>query len=191
MKRQSICLRKIRGKEILNRFTSLYQEPFAALVEEAVRVFTSIVTRLPDSSIHERTLVVEKHVKDSIIQPNVRKGPVERWLMQASGWKGDPFVLVGVYDEKVESLWIAPAWLTPKRLKKATRRGKQWFLYIGGGESVPVKDKFALRHNKKVDNTPEGSATRELILELTTTLEARAANPDWRDTLKSRRALQS
>src|SRR6185437_9079048 len=90
---------KVRGKEILNRFTSLYQEPFAALVEEAVRVFTGIVTKLPDSSIQERTLIVEKHVKDSIIQPNVRKGPVERWLMQASGWKGDPAVLIGVYDE--------------------------------------------------------------------------------------------
>src|SRR4051794_10649730 len=88
---------EMRGKEILDRFHSLYQEPFAALVEEAVRVFTSIVTKVPGTSIKERTCIVEQQVKDSIIQPNIRKGPVERWLMQATGWKMDPAVLVGVY----------------------------------------------------------------------------------------------
>src|SRR6185312_1874766 len=86
---------EIRGKEILNLFHSLYQEPFAVLVEEAVRVFTGIVIKLPGTSIKERTGIVEQHVKDSIIQPNIRKGPVERWLMQASGWKGDPAILIG------------------------------------------------------------------------------------------------
>src|SRR5579864_3921211 len=84
---------EIRGKEVLNRFHSLYQEPFAALIEEAVRVFTDIVIKLPGSSIQERTHLVEQQVKSSIVQPNVRKGPVERWLMQASGWKGDIAVL--------------------------------------------------------------------------------------------------
>jgi len=163
---------EVRGEEIVNRFHSLYQEPFVALVEEAVRVFTGIVTKLPDSSIQERTRLVEQHVKDSIIQLNLRKGPVERWLMQASGWKGDPAVLIGVYEEKVESSWVAPAWLTPKRPNKAERRGEQWFLEIGD-ESMPVKEDFALRYNKNLDNTPEGLATRQLILELTTTLEAR------------------
>ena len=163
---------EIRGKEVLNRFHSLYQEPFAALIEEAVRVFTDIVIKLPSSSIQERTRLVEQHVKASIIQLNLRKGPVERWLMQASGWKGDPAVLIGVYEEKVESSWVAPAWLTPKRPNKAGRRGEQWFLEIGN-ESVPVKEDFALRYNKNLDNTPEGLATRHLILELTTTLESR------------------
>ena len=92
--------------------------------------------------------------------------------MQASGWKGDPAVLIGVYEEKVESSWVAPAWLTPKPPNKAERRGEQWFLEIGD-ETVPVKEDFASRYNKKLDNIPHGLATRQLILELTTTLEAR------------------
>jgi len=163
---------EIRGKEILDRFHSLYQEPFATLVEEAVRVFTDIVIKLPGSSIQERTRLVEQHVKDSIIKLNLRKGPVERWLMQASGWKGDAAVLVGIYDEKVESSWIAPSWLTPDQPKKAKKRGRQWFLEVGG-QRVPVREEFALVYNRKLDNTPKGLATRQLIMKLTTTLEAR------------------
>src|SRR6185437_11728526 len=141
---------EIRGKEILNLFHSLYQEPFAVLVEEAVRVFTGIVIKLPGTSIKERTGIVEQHVKDSIIQPNIRKGPVERWLMQASGWKGDPAILIGVYDEKVNSSWIAPEWLTPRRPKKAQKRGGKWFLPIGNDHVMPVKEEFALVHNMRV-----------------------------------------
>jgi hypothetical protein len=162
-----------RGKEVLDRFHSFYQEPVAALVEEAVRVFTGIVTKLPGTSIKERRSVVEHRVKESIIQPNIRKGPVERWLMQASGCKVNAAVLVGVYDEKVESSWIAPKWLTPPPPKKAEKRGRQWYLPLDNNYDVPVTKEFALIHNTKVDNTPDRLATSELILELTTTLEAR------------------
>jgi hypothetical protein len=163
---------EIRGKEVLNRFHSLYQEPFAALIEEAVRVFADIVIKLPGSSIQERTRLIEQHIKDSIIQPNIRKGPVERWLMQASGWKGDIAVLVGIYEEKVESSWVAPNWLTPDQPKKAKKRGRQWFLEVGG-QRMPVREEFALVYNRKLADTPAGLATRQLILGLTTTLEAR------------------
>jgi hypothetical protein len=59
---------------------------------------------------------------------------------------------------------------------KATRKGEktreQWFIEIGN-ERVPVREEFALRHNTKLDNTPERLATSQLILELTTTVEAR------------------
>jgi hypothetical protein len=130
---------EIRGKEVLDRFHSLYQESLAALVEEAVRVFTGIVIKLPGTSIKERRCIVEQHVKDSIIQPNIRKGPVERWLMQASGWKVDLNVLVGVYDEKVESSWIAPEWLTPRRPKKAEKHGEEWVLPIDNDHEMPVR----------------------------------------------------
>jgi hypothetical protein len=163
---------EIRGKEVLNRFHSLYQEPFAALIEEAVRVFADIVIKLPGSSIQERRRLIEQHIKDSIIQPNIRKGPVERWLMQASGWKGDIAVLVGIYEEKVESSWVAPNWLTPDQPKKAKKRGRQWFLEVGG-QRMPVREEFALVYNRKLADTPAGLATRQLILGLTTTLEAR------------------
>jgi hypothetical protein len=163
---------EIRGKEVFDRFHSLYQEPLAALVEEAVGVFTGIVTKLPGTSIKERRGIVEQHVKNSIIQPNIRKGPVERWLMQASGCKVDPAVLIGVYEEKVESSWVAPPWLTSKPPKKAKRRGKQWFLELGD-EHVPVKADFALRYNKNLDNTSVRLATSQLILELANALEAR------------------
>jgi hypothetical protein len=97
---------KVRGKEILNLFTSLYQEPFAALVEEAVGVLTGIVTKLPGTSIKERRSIVEHHVQDSIIQPNLRKGPVERWLMQASGCTVDVAVLVGEVPRNAQTVAI-------------------------------------------------------------------------------------
>jgi hypothetical protein len=45
---------EIRGKEVLDRFHSLYQEPLAALVEEAVRVFAGIVSKLPNWQIIPR-----------------------------------------------------------------------------------------------------------------------------------------
>jgi hypothetical protein len=162
----------IRGKEVLDRFHSLYQEPLAALVEEAVRVFAGIVSKLPRTSLKERTGIVEKHVQDSIIRPNTRKGPVERWLMQASGWTGSPDVLIGVYEEKFESSWVAPKWLTPPPPNKAEKHNRKWFLQIGR-ERVPVKKEFALRYNKKLDGVLERAATSQLILELNTTLEAR------------------
>src|SRR5882724_4756478 len=163
---------EIRGQEILSRFHSLYQEPLAALVEEAVRVFAGIVSKLPGTSLKERTGIVEQHVKDCIVKPNTRKGPVERWLMQSSGWTGDPAALIGVYDEKVESSWVAPKWLTPPPPNKAEKHNRKWFLQIGR-ERVPVKNEFALRYNKKLDGVPEGLATRHLILGLSTTLESR------------------
>jgi hypothetical protein len=109
---------EIRGREVLDRFHSLYQEPLAALVEEAVRVFAGIVSKLPGTSLKVRTGIVEKHVQDFIIRPNTRKGPVERWLMQASGWIGPADVLIGVYEEKFESSWVAPKWLTPPLVTK-------------------------------------------------------------------------
>jgi hypothetical protein len=122
---------EIRGKEILNRFYSLFQEPLAALVEEAVRILAGIVSKLPGSSIRERTRLVEQHVKNSIINPNIRKGPVERWLMEASGWRMDTDVLVGVYEEKLESSWIAPAWLTPPHsLRRQKNVGGNGFLRL-------------------------------------------------------------